>query len=91
MKIQFTNNFTEIAKSGDATHVGVTVANMMARTRGIIECMYPDAEINIKDLSIMKAHCIVTDVQDGELVELEEDAAEIVYYYNECLMPECWV
>jgi hypothetical protein len=91
MDITFTNNFTEIAKAGDATNVGVTVANLIARTRGIIEGMYPDADITVNDRSIMRAHCIVTDVEDDELIELEEDAAEIVHHYNECEMYECWV
>ena len=91
MDITFTNNFTEIAKAGDATNVGVTVANLIARTRGIIEGMYPDADITVNDRSIMRAHCIVTKVEDDELIELEEDAAEIVHHYNECEMYECWV
>ena len=91
MNITFTDNFTEIAKAGDATNVGVTVTNLIARTTGIIEGMYPDAEITVNDRSIMRAHCIVTDVEDDEIIDLEEDAAEIVYYYNECEMSECWV
>jgi hypothetical protein len=92
MKITFTNNFTEIANAGDATNVGVTVANLIARTRGIIEGMYPDADITVNDRTIMRAHCIVTieDATDGT-VELEDDASEIIACYNEYEMSDCWV
>jgi hypothetical protein len=92
MNITFTNNFTEIAKAGDANNIGVTAYNLMARTKGIIQGMYPDADVTVIDRSIMRAHCIVTieDKTDGT-VELDEDAAEIVGIYNECEMEECWV
>jgi hypothetical protein len=92
MNITFTNNFTEIAKAGDATNVGVTVSNLIARTKGIIQGMYPDADVTVSDRSVMRAHCIVTieDETDGT-VELDEDAAEIVGLYNEDEMTDCWV